>query len=56
MFCTIDAYWNGSGPMFFFTGSEAPIERFMNDSGFVFTLAKQFNALVVFAEHVSHSL
>ena len=25
----------------------------MDNSGFVFTLAKQFNALVVFAEHVS---
>ena len=39
--------------MFIYTGNEMPIESFMNNSGFIFTLAKEFNALVVFAEHVS---
>ena len=53
LFIIIDEYWSGSGPLFFYTGNEAPIENFMNNSGFIFTLAKQFNALVVFAEHVS---
>ena len=48
-----DDFWLNSGPLFFYTGNEGPIESFMNNSGFIFTLAKQFNALVVFAEHVS---
>ena len=39
--------------MFFYTGHEGPIDTFMNNSGFLFTLAKGFSALVVFAEHVS---
>ena len=39
--------------MFFYTGNRGPIETFMNNSGFIFTLAKEFRALVVFAEHVS---
>ena len=51
--CLLDTYWQGSGPLFFYTGNEGPIDNFMDNSGFVFTLAKQFNALVVFAEHVS---
>ena len=53
IFYHTDTYWGGSGPLFFYTGNEGPIDNFMNNSGFVFTLAKQFNALVVFAEHVS---
>ena len=48
-----DTNWHGSGPLFFYTGNEGPIDSFMDNSGFVFTLAKQFDALVVFAEHVS---
>ena len=49
----IDDNWQNSGPLFFYTGNEGAIEGFMENSGFIFTLAKQFNALVVFAEHVS---
>ena len=50
--CVADEDWTGSGPLFFYTGNEGPIEGFMDNSGFIFTLAKEFNALVVFAEHV----
>lgn len=50
-----DTYWKTSGPLFFYTGNEGPIEQFYSNSGYVFVLAKEFNALVVFAEHVSHT-
>ena len=48
-----DTYWDTSGPLFFYTGNEGPIEQFYSNSGFVFVLAEEFKALVVFAEHVS---
>ena len=48
-----DFNWIGAGPLFFYTGNEGPIDEFMNNTGFMFTLARRFAALVVFAEHVS---
>ena len=48
-----DLFWHGSGPLFFYSGNEGAIEGFWDNSGFVRELAQQFNALVVFAEHVS---
>ena len=53
--CCADDNWLNSGPLFFYTGNEGPIEGFMDNSGFIFALAKEFNALVVFAEHVRKS-
>ena len=39
--------------MLFYPGNEGDIESFYENSGFVFELAEDFDALVVFAEHVS---
>ena len=50
--CT-EEYWTGRGPLFFYTGNEDSVDKFYKNSGFIFTLAKKFSALVVFAEHVS---
>ena len=47
------AYWEGSGPLFFYTGNEGAIEGFYENTGFLFELAQNFSALIVFAEHVS---
>ncbi|KAL4218974.1 Dipeptidyl peptidase 2 [Mactra antiquata] len=47
-----DQWWSqGKGPIFFYTGNEGPITAFWNATGFVFDIAPQFGALVVFAEH-----
>ncbi|XP_022323407.2 dipeptidyl peptidase 2-like [Crassostrea virginica] len=47
-----DQWWKpGVGPIFFYTGNEGPIEEFWDNTGFVFDIAPEFNALVVFAEH-----
>ena len=43
----------GSGPMLLYTGNEGPVEAYYDNSGFMFELAKEFSALVVFIEHVS---
>lgn len=48
-----DQWWKpGVGPIFFYTGNEGSIEEFWDNTGFVFDIAPEFNALVVFAEHV----
>jgi len=50
-----DKWWDPvkKGPIFLYTGNEGDITGFWSNSGFLFEIAPQFNALVVFAEHVS---
>jgi len=58
MFTVTDKWWNYSnkGPIFLYAGNEGDITGFWNNSGFLFEIAPQFGALVVFAEHVRHVL
>lgn len=49
-----DDYWKNTtddGVVFFYAGNEADILQFVNNSGFMFEAAPEFNALVVFCEH-----
>ena len=55
--CLTDKWWaTGKGPIFFYTGNEGPITEFWEAAGFIFDIAPQFQALVVFAEHVSTTI
>lgn len=49
-------FWNCSsdgsvGPLFVYTGNEGPLESFYDNTGFMFDIAPQFGALIVFIEH-----
>ncbi|XP_031567886.1 dipeptidyl peptidase 2-like [Actinia tenebrosa] len=46
-----EIYWDGKGPIFFYSGNEGSILGFWENSGFVFEAAQKFNALVIFGEH-----
>uniref|UniRef100_A0A0B6Y9F8 Lysosomal Pro-X carboxypeptidase n=1 Tax=Arion vulgaris TaxID=1028688 RepID=A0A0B6Y9F8_9EUPU len=47
-----DQFWNNNGgPIFFYTGNEGDIEWFCNNTGFMWDIARDFRALLVFAEH-----
>lgn len=45
-------YWDSeSGPIFIYTGNQAAIETFANNTGFMWDIAEEFKARLVFAEH-----
>jgi len=47
-----DTYWNSNGgPIFFYTGNEGNIESFAENTGFMWDIAPEFGAMLVFAEH-----
>ena len=46
-----DQHFQPGNPIFFYTGNEAPIETFINNTGILFEWAPHFNAMVVFCEH-----
>ncbi|XP_015371392.1 PREDICTED: lysosomal Pro-X carboxypeptidase-like [Diuraphis noxia] len=47
-----DTYWEReNGPIFFYAGNEGAIEMFCENTGFMWEIAEEFRALIVFAEH-----
>ncbi|OQV22879.1 Lysosomal Pro-X carboxypeptidase [Hypsibius exemplaris] len=44
-------HWSSGGPLLFYTGNEGDIMLFVNNTGFLFEMAPQLNAMIVFAEH-----
>ncbi|XP_026319877.1 lysosomal Pro-X carboxypeptidase [Hyposmocoma kahamanoa] len=47
-----EEFWDqGGGPIFFYTGNEGQIEQFAKHTGFMWDIASEFKAKLVFAEH-----
>ncbi|XP_045779722.1 lysosomal Pro-X carboxypeptidase [Maniola jurtina] len=47
-----EEHWDrGGGPIFFYTGNEGQIETFAQHTGFMWDIAPDYNAKLVFAEH-----
>ncbi|XP_068626607.1 lysosomal Pro-X carboxypeptidase [Battus philenor] len=47
-----EEHWDrGDGPIFFYTGNEGQIELFAKHTGFMWDIAEEFKAKIVFAEH-----
>eukprot|EP00038_Savillea_parva_P001121 m.101523 g.101523 ORF g.101523 m.101523 type:complete len:605 (+) comp10396_c0_seq1:1641-3455(+) len=52
-YCVYEGFTGGSAPnvILFYTGNEAPVEQYVNNTGLMWTLGPKYNALLVFAEH-----
>lgn len=50
-FFVCDQYWRPGGSILFYTGNEADVTLYLNNSGLLFELAPKFDAMVVWAEH-----
>lgn len=46
-----DTFFGPNGTIFLYAGNEGDIEMFAQNSGFMFDIAPEFNALIIFAEH-----
>jgi len=46
-----DEHFKPGAPVFFYTGNEGDITWFCNNTGFMWDIAEEFNAMLVFAEH-----
>lgn len=46
-----DKYWKPGQPIFFYCGNEGDITWFCNNTGFMWDIAEEFNAMLVFGEH-----
>lgn len=44
-------YWKKGGPIFFYTGNEGDITWFAENTGFMWDIAPQYNAMLIFVEH-----
>ena len=44
-------YYRKDSPIFFYTGNEANVESYLENTGLMWENAEHFNALLVFAEH-----
>ncbi|XP_072040241.1 lysosomal Pro-X carboxypeptidase-like [Amphiura filiformis] len=51
-YLTSVTHWDhNGGPIFFYTGNEGDIAWFCNNTGFMWDIAPEFQAMLVFAEH-----
>ncbi|KAK9497275.1 hypothetical protein O3M35_004623 [Rhynocoris fuscipes] len=46
-----DTFWKPNGPIFFYAGNEGDITLFAENTGYMWEIAPEFGALIVFAEH-----
>ncbi|XP_030055952.1 lysosomal Pro-X carboxypeptidase [Microcaecilia unicolor] len=46
-----DFHWSKNGPILFYTGNEGDIAWFCNNTGFMWEVAEELKAMLVFAEH-----